>query len=126
MQPGMNDRKCPDWCEKGAEHDPDGFAQFHWGVRTRVNPHGPGDPSTARVDAYMETFGGKDSPPAVSFGATVPGQEGMSFADLPAKDARAVASVIQVLADATPEQHAEYVAGIRAAADAIEPEPEAG
>jgi hypothetical protein len=125
--PMQNDNgKCPDWCEKETEHDPDGFAQFHWGMRTRINLGGPGDPSCVRVDAYMETFNGKDSPPTVSFGASLPGQEDMSFADLAAKDARTLASVIQVLADANPEQRTEYVAGIRAAADAIEPEAEAG
>jgi len=118
--------KCPDWCEKETDHRPGSYIQFHWGRHTVIDPRGVIDPSRIRVDAYMETVNGKDRPPAVSFGAHLPDQENMAFADIPANDARTLASVIELLAGATPEQHAEYVAGIRAAADAIEPEPEAG
>lgn len=117
--------ECPKWCEDEPEHDQGHIMRFHWGSRTAVYPNGMGVPDRVRVGAYMETFAGKDRPAAVSFGAASGDQEHMSFAHLTAGDARVLASVIEILSGATPEQHEEYAAGARSAAHAIENEPEA-
>jgi len=116
--------KCPEWCTTEAEHDPDGYMRFHWGPRTSVYPKGIGEPVRVRVSAYMESVKEKADPAVVLFGANPDGEK-CSFAGVAPKDARVLASVIEILSGATPEQQREYAAGARAAADAIEIEPEA-
>jgi hypothetical protein len=118
---------CPKWCKQEPEHNQGDYLRFHWGSHAGVYPNG-GITDHVRVDAYMETAAGKDRPATVSFGAVFEGQD-PAYTDLPPKGARVIASVIEILSEATPQQQKEYAAGIRAAADAIEAEqsePEAG
>jgi len=99
--------------------------QFHWGPVSSVYPQGPGERAGVRVSAYMETSAGNRAPATVLFGANPDGEK-CSFAGVTPRDARVLASVIEILSDATPQQHKEYAAGAREAAAAIEAEAEAG
>ncbi len=119
--------KCPDWCREPEGHGNDRPMRFHYGAQVWVYPGTHPDEAytgnAVRVRPVMETAWGKDDPPAVTFTASA---EDASSVDISPKGARVIASVIEILSSATPEQHKEYVAGIRAAAAAIEPEAEAG
>jgi hypothetical protein len=112
---------CPDWCTGEPGHDQDAFIRLHWGTRTTVYPNGIGEPTRVSVTALA----GDRRSPEVCFHAVPQGQDRITSLGTSPETARVIASVIEVLADATPGQHQEFAVGIRSAAAAIEPEAEA-
>lgn len=114
--------KCPEWCTEEAGHDQDAFTRLHWGTRTAVYPNGIGEPTRVSVTALA----GDRRSPEVCFHAVPLRQDRITSLGTTPETARVIASVIEVLSDATPGQHKEFAAGIRSAAAAIENEPEAG
>lgn len=116
---------CPPWCTTDHETRPD--AHTHWGVRTAIEVPGastlvPDVINTSAVDLGDERLG----KPQVCVGMTRFGRQQASPPGLWLKpsDAHLAATLVEMLATATPGQHREFAAGIeRAAAEA---EMEAG
>jgi hypothetical protein len=113
---------CPPWCttdhEKPVYQDGRGI-WVHMSAKTVIEPAG----LVARIAVYLSSG---YQLPAVNIHAMKYGDpviDGFLVPDGP--EALAVAVLVEVLADATPEQHRQVADAIRQAAGQLEPEAEA-